>query len=166
LAPATVPATGANLGTSSALVSPLASVAPARPIQPLVRPAPGVEPVTASPDSAPEDRPAPDLQPLGTLTIETRVPLPARALEAPAVPLALLPSWDDAINAFMVGEDELVLPAGSLPASTGAASDQGPSALESALFAGAAVVLWGAWEVRSRRSDPRRYRSFRGPSLQ
>ena len=32
------------------------------------------------------------------------MPLPARAEEAPAVPLSLLPSWDDAITAFVVGE--------------------------------------------------------------
>ena len=108
-APAPVPSTGANLGTNPALVSPSAAVVPARPVQPLVRPSPGVEHIIASPGSASEDHLSPDLHPLSTPAIETSVPLPARAEEAPAVPPSLLRSWDDAITAFVVGEDQLVL---------------------------------------------------------
>jgi hypothetical protein len=164
-APAPVLSTGTNLVTNPALVSPLAAGVPARPVQPLAGPSTGVEHISLFPDPATEDRPSPDLAPLSTPAIDTSVPLPTGAEEAPAVPLSLLRSWDDAIPTFVAGEDELLpLPAPeSRP--TEAEADQSPSALESTLMAGAAVALWSAWEVRSRREHRHRYRTLPGSSL-
>jgi hypothetical protein len=138
---APVPSTGANLGTNAALVSPLATIVPARPVQPLLGPSQRVERILASPDPAPEDRLPPDLEPLFAPAIETSVPLPAGGLEAPAVPLSLLRTWDSAITAFAAGEVERVLSPAPVSRPTGTGSDHVRSALESTLVAGAAVFI-------------------------
>jgi hypothetical protein len=124
----------------------------------------GVEHLIASRDSAPEDRLSPDLDPLATSAIEISVPVAGHADLALAVPLSLLRSWDDAITAFVVEEDEPVLLRAPESQPDEPAADQAPSALESTLMAGAAVAVWSVWEVRSRRTDFQRYRMLPGSS--
>jgi hypothetical protein len=81
---------------------------------------------------------------------------PAIAQAAPIVSSSLLRSWDDAIDAHIAEGHELARPLDALAQSPAVAIEPAVSPLESALLAGAALAVWGAWEVRSRKDDRRR----------
>ena len=79
---------------------------------------------------------------------------PAPGADAPAVPLSYYNMWDAAIDAYVAEQDAAPLP--PLPVAATTDEHDEPSTLKSTLMAGAALALWGSWEVRSRLSERRR----------
>jgi hypothetical protein len=79
-------------------------------------------------------------------------PAPAEAVPPVIVTHSPLQNWDDAIDAYVAESDEPVR-SSQAPA---VATEPALSPPDSALLAGAAVALWSAWEVRSRKDDRRR----------
>jgi hypothetical protein len=79
---------------------------------------------------------------------------------APDLPALALPRWDAALEAFLAESSSnsaatAVNPSPApAPASEPDELDLGPDPL---WWAGAAVALWGLWELRSRRSDRDRF---------
>jgi hypothetical protein len=72
-----------------------------------------------------------------------------------------LATWDAAIDVTIADGDGLVQASDAVAQSAAVGIDPAVSALDSARWAGAAVVLWGAWAVRSRKADrSRRQRPF------
>jgi hypothetical protein len=90
-----------------------------------------------------------DLRPAG-------LPAPVEAAPIVIVTDRLTAVWDNAIDAYVAGCDEPAWLADALAQAPDAAADPSASTVESTLLAGAAVALWGTWEVRSRRDDRRR----------
>jgi hypothetical protein len=83
-------------------------------------------------------------------------PAPVEAAPPAAVTRSPLPTWDEAIDAYIAEGDEPLQSLNALAQSPAVAIEPAVSPLESALLAGAAVVLWGAWEVQSRKDHRRR----------
>jgi hypothetical protein len=92
-------------------------------------------------------------------------PPPAPVEAAPSITATrlLLPTWDSAIEAYIAQSDEPARSSDAVAPSPAITSNPPVSPLDSALLAGTAVALWGAWEVRSRKDDRRR-RSLGIPS--
>jgi hypothetical protein len=67
-----------------------------------------------------------------------------------------LPTWDDAIDAYVAENEEPARSSQAVAQSPAVTTHPALSPLESTLWSGAAVALWGAWEVRSRKDERRR----------
>jgi hypothetical protein len=81
---------------------------------------------------------------------------PAVVQTTPIISQSLLRSWDGAIEAYVAEGDAPARAAEVVAQSPAVATDPTLSPLESTLWAGAAVALWGAWELRPRKDDRRR----------
>jgi hypothetical protein len=83
-------------------------------------------------------------------------PVPVEAVPLVTVSRSPLPTWDDAIDAYIAEGDGPARSSDALEQWPAITIDLAVSPLESTLLAGTAVALWGAWEVRSRKDDRQR----------
>jgi hypothetical protein len=83
-------------------------------------------------------------------------PAPVEAVPLVTVSRSLLPTWDDAIDAYLAEGNGPARSSQAVAQSPAVTSDPAVSALDSALLAGTAVVRWGTWEIRSRKDGRRR----------
>jgi hypothetical protein len=84
-------------------------------------------------------------------------PAPVEATPHGTGTRVLLSTWDQAIDAYIAEGDAPARYSADEAGSLAIASDPPASPLDSALLAGTAVALWGAWEVRSRKDERRSY---------
>jgi hypothetical protein len=83
-------------------------------------------------------------------------PAPVEAVPLATVARSPLQTWDDAIGAYVAESDSPARSWDALAQSPAVTTDPADSPLESTRLAAAAVALWGAWEVRSRKDKRRK----------
>jgi hypothetical protein len=153
LVPATTPAPPSSAG----LVVSSSPAGRARPV-PSSSASVGDTPLASSLEFASEADPAP---PSDLFTDPDdfrweRPPAPVEDVPLVTVSHSPLPNWDDAIEAYVAQSDGPAWSSRAVAQSPAVAIDPAVSPLESALLAGTAVALWGAWEARSRKDERRR----------